>query len=186
MSLLEVGCGRGEFLKHFKKLGLDVYGVDISPEAPDYQRDISIQICDIEAKGLPFPDKSFDIIYSKSLIEHLNNPDVYVSETVRVLKPGGLLLTLVPDWESNYKIYFDDYTHRTPFSPVSLELLYRVGELEDINVFKLRQIPIVWKFPLLNNFCAVISPFIPVRTGIPFLKWSRELMLVGSGRKHAA
>lgn len=183
MKFLEAGCGRGEFLNHFKNLGLDVSGVDISNEAPGFQPNIAIRVCDIEKDGTPYPNDTFDIIYSKSLIEHFYYPERYMKEAYRILKPGGILLTLVPDWESNYKIYFDDYTHRTPFTIVSLNDIYKIYGFEKVKVFKFRQLPIVWEYPGLNYFCAVISPFIPIRTKNKFLKWSRELMLIGSGRK---
>ena len=117
--MLEPGCGRGEFLS-FQKLGLDVVGVDISPETKNFGHDFEVSICDVETEKLPFKDDTFDVIYSKSFIEHLYYPERYLKEAYRVLKPGGLLLTLVPDWESNYKIYFDDFTHRTPFTTISL------------------------------------------------------------------
>ncbi len=183
MKMLEAGCGRGEFLSHFKNLGLEVCGIDASPAAAEYVHGIPVSICDIEKERIPFDDESFDIVYSKSLIEHFIDPEKFVGEAYRVLKPGGMLLTLVPDWESNYKIYFDDYTHRTPFSTAALELLYRVGGLEGTRVMKFRQLPIVWEYPALNMLCSLIAPFVPVRTKTPFLRWSRELMLAGIGRK---
>jgi SAM-dependent methyltransferase len=183
MKFLEAGCGRGEHLSHFKKLGLEVYGLDLSPEACKYQPDISIKLVNIEKENIPFEDSFFDIIYSKSFVEHLYYPECYLKEAYRVLKPGGLLLTIVPDWEVNYKIYFDDYTHRTPFTQISLKNFYQIFNFEDVKVYKFRQLPIVWRYPFLNYFCAIISPFIPVRTTNKFLKWSRHLMLIGSGKK---
>ncbi len=183
MKFLEPGCGRGEFLRHFKNLGLDVCGVDICPEAADFQKDIPVSIANIECDGMPFPDATFDAIYSKSLLEHLSDPEAYFREVHRILKPGGLLLTLVPDWQSNYKTYFDDYTHRTPFTVVSLDSIYRLFEFENVSVEKFRQLPLVWKYPVLNYLCAAISPCIPVRTKTKCLRWSRELMLVGAGTK---
>ncbi len=183
MKFIEAGCGRGEFLDNFKKLGLDVSGVDVSNEAPEFQSGITIKVCDIEKEVIPYPDETFDIVYSKSMIEHLYYPERYMKEAYRILKRGGLLLTLVPDWESNYKIYFDDYTHRSPFTIVSLNDIYKIYGFEKVKVFKLRQLPIVWKYPYVNYFCAAIAPFIPIRTKIKFFKWSRELMLCGSGIK---
>lgn len=184
MKLLEAGCGRGEFLKNFKTLGLEVYGADISPEAPKLSPDVPIKVCDIETKGLDFPDSHFDIVYSKSFIEHLADPGKYFREAFRVLKPGGRLITLVPDWESNYKIYFDDYTHRSPFAAPALEDIYKIFGFRDILVLKFRQLPVVWEYPALNCLCAAVAPFVPVRTENKFLKWSRELMLLGCGTKH--
>lgn len=183
MKMLEPGCGRCEFLSGFKTLGLDVYGVDISTEAQSYSEDIICKVCDIESDQLPFEDESFDIVYSKSFVEHLSDPGKYFEQALRVLKPGGILLTLVPDWESNYKIYFDDFTHKSPFTRVALEEAYKMYEFQEVEAFKFRQLPIVWKFPILNYFCLAISPFIPVRTKNKFLRWSRELMLIGVGKK---
>ncbi|MDP0562401.1 MAG: class I SAM-dependent methyltransferase [Candidatus Endonucleobacter sp. (ex Gigantidas childressi)] len=183
MKMLEPGCGRGEFLNNFKWLGLDVVGVDISVEAVNFDNNLDVKKCDIENEKLPFKDDFFDVIYSKSFIEHLYYPERYLEEAFRVLKPGGILITLVPDWESNYKIYFDDFTHRTPFTNIALEDAYNMYGFSEVNVFKFRQLPIVWKYPKLNNFCAIISPLIPIRTKNNFFRWSRELMLVGVGKK---
>ncbi len=183
MKMLEPGCGRGEFLKNFKELGLDVVGVDISPEATNFQNGLDIKLCDVENEKLPFANNTFDVIYSKSFIEHLHHPDRYLKEAYRVLKTDGILLTLVPDWEANYKIYFDDFTHRTPFTKIALTDAYHMYGFKKVNVYKFRQLPIVWKYPILNYLCAIITPFIPVRTKNKFFRWSRELMLIGVGKK---
>jgi len=183
MKMLEPGCGRGEFLRNFQELGLDVYGVDISAEVKAFAKTFPVEICDVENDLLPFEDSSFDVIYSKSFIEHLYYPERYLKEAYRVLKPGGKLITLVPDWESNYKVYFDDFTHRTPFTNVSLTDAYKMYGFDDVSVYKFRQLPILWKYPILNYLSASISPFVPARTTAKFLRWSRELMLVGYGIK---
>tara|TARA_B100000686_G_C16322224_1_gene728823 strand:- start:62 stop:724 length:663 start_codon:yes stop_codon:yes gene_type:complete len=183
MKMLEPGCGRGEFLNNFKNLGLDVVGVDISPEAIEFENGFEVKLCDIEKEKLPFDDNSIDIIYSKSFIEHLHYPERYLEEAYRVLKPNGIFLTLTPDWQSNYKIFFDDFTHRTPFTSMALTDAYKMYGFREINVYKFRQLPIVWKYPILNYFCAFVSPFVPVRTQNKFFRWSRELMLIGVGKK---
>lgn len=183
MTLLEPGCGRGEHLRLFKALGLDVYGLDLSPEAPLLAKDLNISVCDLETDSLPYPDDHFDVMYSKSFLEHLSDPSKFLKEAYRVLKPGGLLLSMVPDWESQHQKFYDDYTHISPFTIVSLKNIQLVIGFDNVEVYKFRQLPIVWKYPILNNFCALIGPLIPVRTTIPFLRWSRELMLIGTGRK---
>lgn len=183
MSLLEAGCGRGEFLSNFAALGLKASGVDISPEAAKAAPHLDIRVCDIENAPLPHADDTFDVVYSKSFIEHLHAPEKFFREARRVLKPGGMLVTLVPDWESCYKIYFDDHTHKTPFALPALEDLYKICDFERVEAVKFRQLPAVWKYPALNLVCAAIAPFVPVRTKTRFLRWSRELMLVGCGYK---
>jgi SAM-dependent methyltransferase len=183
MSLLEPGVGRGEHLKLFKKLGLSVEGFDVTNDAIVFSPDLNIKILDSDYGKWPYDDCTFDVVYSKSFIEHLADPSKYVRESFRVLKPGGLLLTLTPDWEVNYKTFFDDYTHVKPFTKMSLRRIQLSEGFDNVNVFKLRQLPIVWKYPILNLFCAIMAPFIPVRTEQKFFRWSRELMLVGSGTK---
>lgn len=183
MKFLEVGCGRGDFLKAFQKLGLDVYGLDISPEAIALNQGIEVKVADVENAPLPYDDNTFDVLYSKSLLEHLYYPERYIKEAYRILKPGGILLTLVPDWEAEYKVYFDDYTHRTPFTHVALNDIYKIFGFTNVDVIKFRQLPIVWKYPVLNYLCALIAFFTPIRTEVKFFKWSKRIMLIGYGTK---
>lgn len=183
MKLLEPGCGRGEHLRLFKNLGVEVFGLDVSPESPLYAKDLNINVSNLDNDKLPYPDNYFDVIYSKSFLEHLQNPSKFLEEAFRVLKPNGLLLSMVPDWESQHKKFYDDFTHVSPFTFISLKNIQLVTGFSEVNVYKFRQLPLVWKYPVLNYFCAMISPFIPLRTKIPFLRWSRELMLIGSSRK---
>ena len=181
---LEPGCGRGEFLEEFNKLGLECFGIDLSEYSGTMCQDVDVKKrVDLENDLWPFPDNYFDIIYNKSLMEHLRNPDKFLLEARRVLKPGGKIICLIPDWESNYKTYFDDFTHRTPFTSVSLTDIYQITDFRNIKVYKFRQLPIVWKYPFINVFCRLISPFIPVRTKNKFFRWSRELMLIGYAEK---
>jgi hypothetical protein len=60
-----------------------------------------------------------------------------------------------------------------------MNLLLSMLDPKTLDIYRFRQLPITWKFPIVNLFCAVISPFIPVNTRKPFFRWSRELMLIG-------
>ena len=66
---------------------------------------------------------------------------------------------------------------------MALSVAYKMYGFKEVRVFKFRQLPIVWKYPIINYLCALISPFIPIRTQNKFFRWSRELMLVGIGKK---
>ena len=182
-KILEPGCGRGEFINGFKKLGMNVYGCDLSSEAGEDLHGIDVKQCNLEKEKLPYDDNFFDVVYSKSLLEHLWKPDRYLNEAYRVLKPGGQIITIVPDWEANVKTYFDDYTHRTPFTSFSLNDIYKICNFTNIDVIKFRQLPILWKFPFLNLFCSLIAPFTPLRSEVKLFKWSRIIMLIANGKK---
>ena len=184
-KFLEPGFGRGEFLNEFSNLGLDCYGIDISHNA-GYLSEKKIKIktgINVEQDMWPFPDNYFDCIYSKSLMEHLQDPQKYLNEAKRVLKPGGKILCLIPDWEANYQIYYDDHTHVKPFTRVSLRDILKMTDYKSINVYRFRQLPITWKYPFINIICYIISFFIPHRSNIKFFRWSKELMLIGYATK---
>ena len=192
-SILDIGCGCGGAAFHLiKKHGAkSVQGIDPEPLVIETAKKLALKNnlsgktifkC-VQPEPLPYDNETFDVVYSKSLLEHLWYPDQYLLEVKRILKPGGLVITIVPDWEVNYKIYFDDYTHRTPFTKISLNDIYKICDFNDVEVVKFRQLPIVWRFPILNYFSAMIAPFVPIRNEIKFLKWSRLIMLIASGRK---
>ena len=111
-KLLEVGAGRPDVLNGFRLAGLEVFGCDISrvSEIACKKEKIPFKYVDLDKGRLPYKDKTFDVVYSKSVIEHMVDPLIFVTESFRVLKPGGVLLVLTPDWEANYKIFFDDFT----------------------------------------------------------------------------
>jgi len=180
-TLLEAGVGRSEHLFLFQKNGLKISGFDSSLEALEFNNEL--EIFDSENEVWPYPDDFFDVVYSKSFVEHLYQPVKYFEEVIRILKPGGRLITLTPDWEVNSPKFYDDFTHKSPFTVVSLRKIMEYSGFSDIEVAKFRQLPIVWKYPQLNILCDIIAPFVPVRTEQKFLRWSRELMLIGSGIK---
>ena len=63
MSILEPGCGRGEFLRNFSKLGMKATGLDLSEEPIELlaKDNIELFVCDVESDaGLPFDNDTFD------------------------------------------------------------------------------------------------------------------------------
>lgn len=180
-TLLDVGCGRGEHLREFQKLGYQVTGADLSEEAKEMSKGVEICLLDIEKEALPYPDNSFDVVFNKSLIEHLNNPENFMREAYRVLKPGGRLITMTPDWESVYRTFYEDYTHRTPFTVDSLRDIHQIFGFTKVGVRKFRQLPILWKYPWLNIISKVLYYF--PKSNIKFIRFSKEIMLLSWAEK---
>jgi len=165
-TLLDLGCGRGEFLEGFKKCGLEAWGLNFEGE---------IKLC--------YSNNTFDTVFSKSVLEHLYYPEKIVKEIYRILKPGGLCITMVPDWEANYKIYPEDYTHRTPFMASSLRDIFLIHGFKDVKVEKFRQLPFLWKWPWLWPVCWGASLLYRSSTKNKMIKFSKEIMLLGSAKK---
>jgi len=183
MILLEPGVGRGEHLRIFKDKGFNVKGLDISARSAEMSPDLDIDVMDSDGNEWPYSDNTFDIVYSKSFIEHLDHPEIYINEAFRVLKPGGMVINLTPDWDANYIKFYDDYTHKSPFTVISLANITRYAGFESVNAYTFRQLPITWKSSVIDFLCAIIGLFVPVRSTHNFFRWTRELMLMSYGIK---
>lgn len=185
-SLLDIGCGRGEFLSGFIKRGVKGFGVDRSRSAEKYCPEAELRIADLEKEPIPYPDNFFDVVYSKSVIEHFHYPEVLVQEMYRILKPGGLAITLCPDWEFNYRMYFEDYTHRTPFMQASLRDIHLIHGFENVRAGRFRQLPVLWgagswliPFAELTR---VLAPSL-LKSHSKWVRFSKEIMLISSAIK---
>jgi len=118
--LVEIGCGRGEYLHSFQNEGIICTGIDKQYSSADYSPNLKIKHCDITRDKLPFEDNVIDIVYHKSVIEHVYDPEHLMSETFRILKPGGIVIILTPDWHTQWKNFFEDYTHSRPYDVTAL------------------------------------------------------------------
>jgi hypothetical protein len=103
----------------------------------------------------------------------------------RVLKPGGIIITLTPAWEYVYKMFFDDWTHRTPFTKISLRNILRMHDFQDVQSEYFYQLPIVWKNPWLKPLSQLIGRVTPWSMGnsIKHVRFSKEVMLLSSAVK---
>lgn len=186
-NFLDIGCGRGEFLKGFINCGVVGHAVDQSSAARKYCPEAELRYSDIENDGIPYPDNFFDVVYSKSVIEHFHYPERLVKEMYRVLKPGGLAITLCPAWEYNYKIYFEDYSHRTPFMFESLRDIQIINGFDNVRVEFFRQLPSTWNkmaliaIPLAELTRLLTPPSFKKRS--KWVRFSKEIMLLASSRK---
>lgn len=107
--LLDVGCGTKPYRSLF---AVNAYiGLDIDSEA-SRQRGIADHLYD--GKAFPFADGSFDSILCNQVLEHVFNPEEFLGEIARVLKPGGKLLLTVPFvWDEHEQPY--DYARYSSF-----------------------------------------------------------------------
>jgi SAM-dependent methyltransferase len=105
MRVLDVGCGRGEILRHCSKLGVQAFGVDYAPAALHMARDAG-RAYQANAKWLPFPAAFFDRVLMFDLVEHLHPWELNqaLREARRVLRADGrLIIHTAPNvWYDRY------------------------------------------------------------------------------------
>jgi SAM-dependent methyltransferase len=93
-----------------------------------------------------FEDASFDVVFASNLLEHLyrDASDRLLAEAKRVLRPGGRLILMQPNFRLNPGRYFDDFTHVSIFTDQSLQD-YLVAEGWKIDAVKAKFMPLTLK-----------------------------------------
>ena len=165
-TLLDVGCGAGVSIDVFRQIekaeGIRVEwnGVDIA-ESPEVRERVRTDgnFKTFDGIHLPYPDASFDIIYSDQVFEHVRQPDALMQDIARALKPGGLFLGSVAYLEPfhSYSIF-----NFTPYG------MMRVCEAAGLSIRELRPGVDGWTLmlrhvlrrpPFFRFFQERISPF---------------------------
>jgi len=130
MPILDLGCGRGEWLELLQEEGLRARGLDINPLLVEEcrKRELAVLEGDIIAYLRTLPDASMGGVTGFHIIEHLpfNILINALDETVRVLKPGGLAVFETPNPQNvlmgSCNFYFDP-THRNPLPSLTVQFL---------------------------------------------------------------
>lgn len=184
--ILDLGCGRGEFLDGFHKLGMRTYGLDQAGFANSVAKGSVFEVGDIEGR-LPYPDNHFDFVFSKSVLEHFYYPEKILLEVHRILKPGGQVISMTPDWYYCVKEFHDDFSHRTPFTLNSISEIHSYSGFHGVKSQRFIQLPGVWAFPPLHVLVALTRSFAPsiLKKKFKWVRFSKEVMLLASGVKES-
>jgi len=129
--VLDLGCGRGEFLSLLREAGIGARGVDADSDMVAYARGEGLEVEQADAlaylEGLA--DGSLGGVFCAQLVEHLPPPALLrlLELAAAKLRPGGLLVaeTINPLSPLALRSYFADLTHAQPLVPETLALLAR-------------------------------------------------------------
>jgi 2-polyprenyl-3-methyl-5-hydroxy-6-metoxy-1,4-benzoquinol methylase len=100
-KLLDIGCGRGDFLQIMRAKGWECVGTEIEESTAIYGNQVlglDVRVGSLENLGIP--DSSFNVITMWHVLEHLKRPETALRECWRILRPGGMLVVAVPNGES--------------------------------------------------------------------------------------
>ena len=161
-KLLDIGCGTKRTMNIFHKKNFKVYGVDkeVYNEEKNLDSKFEVKYLNLEKDKIAYEDNFFDVVFCKSVIEHVKNPLNIFNEAYRVLKPGGIILVLTPSWRHTYwGPFYIDSTHVTPFTESSLYDCFLFSKFKNISVDIFYQFPLIWKFNFLKLFCKFIALF---------------------------
>jgi SAM-dependent methyltransferase len=140
---LDLGFGNGITLAAFAEAGARMSGLEVVPELRDFgvahvaEKGITADLELYDGSTFPFPDTSFDFIYSVSVFEHVSHPADVLREAARVLRPGGVFYLAYPNRlnpkETHTGVWFLSYLPR----PLAKEVLTLLGHnsIEDWNLF---------------------------------------------------
>jgi SAM-dependent methyltransferase len=94
--VLDVGCGQGLALEHFRSLGMDAVGTALGSEDVAACRSKGFEVHELDQNFMDYPDASFDLLWCRHVLEHSVAPLFTLSEYHRLVKPQGLIYIEVP------------------------------------------------------------------------------------------
>lgn len=109
-AVADIGCGLMQMKVGASERRIDYFGFDIDDGNFDFD-------------PIPAGSASVDLVIALALLEHLHNPDNFMRETLRILKPGGVLYLSTPNWKYGSRSFYDNPAHVQPYSDVSLRIL---------------------------------------------------------------
>lgn len=146
--LLDVGCGRGEWLQLLGEKGYACQGVDSNSVM--VERCAALNLSAVKDDALSYlrsqTDASLGAVSGFHIIEHLPFPVLFelFAESLRALVPGGLIIFETPNPENLLvasHTFYHDPTHRNPITPTGIEFLARYAGFGETEIMRLHPYP---------------------------------------------
>lgn len=141
--VLEIGCAKGYFLCCAKELGAEAFGIELNQVNVEIaRRSLGENIYDRDLFDLKLPDESFDVVYTRDVIEHIHDPAPFLKEVSRIMKPGAIAFMETHNVDGLiHRIVRGKHTcifgfeHPVHWSPKTLSLALKMSGLETQRVY---------------------------------------------------
>jgi SAM-dependent methyltransferase len=140
-DVLDIGCGRGEFLDLLRERGIRGKGIDVNHEMVEVSRSRGLDVSKADALAYlsQLDDASLGGVFAAQVVEHLD--PAYLMRLIEAcyhkVRPGGLIVleTINPAcWLAFFESYIRDLTHVRPLHPETLQYLLRVSGFQNVGI----------------------------------------------------
>ncbi|POR55916.1 O-antigen chain-terminating methyltransferase [Paraburkholderia eburnea] len=145
-NALDLGCGRGEWLEVISSAGFRARGVDLDDGMLEACRELGLDATHDDALSAlrALPDAGVGVVSAFHVVEHISFEDVrtLVSEALRVLVPGGLLILETPNPENVVvagERFYMDPSHVKPLPPPLLGFAVEYAGFERVKIVRLQE-----------------------------------------------
>ena len=164
--ILEIGCGVGIDLVRFAQGGAEVIGVDLSKTAIELAKKnfehhrLEGDLCIMNGEALEFSDNFFDVVYAHGVLQYTADDNRMVSESYRVLKPGGEFIAMVYNRRGWLNVMSKFFNVELEHEDAPVLKKYTVGEYRKMlsNFSKVRIIP--ERFPVKSRLHKGVKGFL--------------------------
>lgn len=143
-SILDIGCGNGEFLKECERHGIYAEGIEKNIDSESKVKNI----LKIDIESAPLPQKKYDAITFYHSLEHIQNPASVLQKVIDNIKDGGIIIVQVPNLDSwQFRVFKRKWFHLfLPFHRYhfSTDTLCRLLERKGFSVIHVRYFSNRW------------------------------------------
>jgi SAM-dependent methyltransferase len=141
-DVLDAGCGTGYGTAHLGRVAKHVLGVDVDEDAVAYARrrygEPTVEFAAMDVTALTLDDAAVDVVCAFEVIEHLGEPDAFLREAARVLRPHGTLAVSTPQVRRTTREPANPF-HRVEYARDDFERLLR-RRFSDVELYGQRRL----------------------------------------------